>query len=129
MGTSPKMPGFPALPTLAEVHDPNGTEIMSSRTSGQFSQPIMTPSIDAVTVSSSSPSVDASTRITPTPPPISPSNVQLAMLAQGTEVEIDGPLQCPDFNGRSGTVQSWDPILRRYNVLLDSRSSGGGQRY
>lgn len=51
------------------------------------------------------------------PPPVSPNNV--VMLAQGTEVEIDGLLRRPDFNGRTGIVQSWDPMLRRYDVLLD----------
>lgn len=56
------------------------------------------------------------------PPPVSPANVML--LAEGTAVEIDGLLQRPDFNGKAGIVQSWDPILRRYNVLLDCSSDG-----
>lgn len=60
------------------------------------------------------------------PPPVSPSNV--AMLACGTEVEIEGLLRRPDFNGSSGIVQSWDPMLRRYDVLLDSSPGGVGQR-
>ena len=36
------------------------------------------------------------------PPPASPSNV--VNLAEGTAVEIDGLLQRPDFNGKSGTA-------------------------
>lgn len=48
------------------------------------------------------------------PPMVSPSNV--AFLSMGTEVEID--LLRPDFDGLVGAVQSWDPILRRYDVLL-----------
>jgi hypothetical protein len=56
------------------------------------------------------------------PPPASPSNV--VNLAEGTAVEIDGLLQRPDFNGKSGVVQSWDPMLRRYNVLLDGSPDG-----
>jgi hypothetical protein len=62
------------------------------------------------------------------PPPCSPSNV--AQLKAGTEVEIDGLLQRPDFNGLSGIVQQWDPVLRRYDVLLHSSPhSNGGPRH
>lgn len=55
------------------------------------------------------------------PPPVSPSN--MVTLAEGTAVEIDGLVQRPDYNGKSGTVQSWDPVLRRYNVILDKTFS------
>merc|ERR1719409_2135145 len=68
-----------------------------------------------------------SQRLTPLPPPVSPCNV--IMLAHGTEVEIDGLQQRPDFNGLSGIVQSWDPWLRRYDVLLDRPPGGNGPRH
>lgn len=107
--TSPKLTGFPLAPLLAEAHDPSGTEFMSPmRSSRRMSEP---------------PSTSACQRLAPCPPPASPCNV--AMLAQGTEVEIDGLLQRPDFNGLSGNVQSWDPLLRRYNVLLHSPPGSG----
>jgi len=61
-------------------------------------------------------------QMTTLPPPASPCNV--VMLVVGTAVEIDGLLRRPDFNGKSGVVQSWDPMLRRYNVLLDSSPDG-----
>jgi hypothetical protein len=60
------------------------------------------------------------------PPPASPNNV--AILLPGTEVEIDGLIARPDFNGLSGIVQSWDPVMRRYEVLLDP-SGGSGPRH
>jgi hypothetical protein len=54
------------------------------------------------------------------PPPTSPNNV--VMLLEGTEVETDGLTQQPAFNGLTGTVQSWDSAMRRYDVLLDTPS-------
>lgn len=60
------------------------------------------------------------------PPPASPINV--VMLTHGTEVEVDGLIARPDFNGLAGIVQSWDPMMRRYDVLLDP-VGGGGPRH
>jgi len=60
------------------------------------------------------------------PPPTSP--VSVAPLQQGTEVEIDGLVQQPAFNGLVGVVQSWDPEMRRYDVLLSAMPDGSGQR-
>lgn len=120
---TPMLPGFPTLPSLAEAHDPNGTEFMSSQVGAQLS------------VQGTAPSFDARHKLSPLqnrpltppppamPPPASPCNV--AMLAQGTHVEIDGLVARPDFNGLCGMVQSWDPMLRRYNVLLDNAGMGG----
>jgi hypothetical protein len=137
--TSPKMLGFPSVPSLAEVYDPSGTEFMTSPRRAQPSEQVPAPLTDAsgrpppmaLKAQSIASVMDASQRLTPAPPPgpppVSPCNV--AMLAQGTEVEIDGLLQRPDFNGLSGTVQSWDPILRRYNILLCRQPGHGGQRY
>jgi len=52
------------------------------------------------------------------PPPESPGNI--SMFAEGTEVETDGLTRQPAFNGLLGIVQSWDPVMRRYDVLLDT---------
>lgn len=60
------------------------------------------------------------------PPPMSPGNVMT--LAAGTAVEIDGLLRRPDFNGAAGIVISWDPIMRRYNILLESSGDGAVPR-
>merc|ERR1719453_1053759 len=60
------------------------------------------------------------------PPPVSPVNV--AMLPKGTEVEVDGLIARPDFNGLAGIVESWGPLMRRYDVLLDP-VGGGGPRH
>jgi len=95
-------PTSPVRPP-AESHDPSGTEFMRSQNEAPLSDrsgenvPLTGPLL---------------------PPPVSPCNV--ATLAPGTEVEIDGLLRQPHFNGLSGIVQSWDPMLRRYDVLLDN---------
>lgn len=61
------------------------------------------------------------------PPPVSPTNV--VPLESGTEVEIHGLTQRPDFNGLSGIVVSWDAVLRRYEVRLsDSPGANGRSR-
>jgi len=60
------------------------------------------------------------------PPPVSPSCV--APLEIGTEVEIDGLKKQPLFNGLAGIVQSWDPLMRRYEVLLHAMPDGSGKR-
>lgn len=69
---------------------------------------------------------DPSVGMATSPPPVSPANV--AMLEAGTEVEIDGLIARPDFNGLSGVVQAWDPMLRRYEVLLDVIPVGHASR-
>jgi hypothetical protein len=70
-------------------------------------------------VKSSEASKQCSTGSAVTAPPLaSPSNV--APLPEGTAVETDGLTQQPSFNGLTGIVQAWDPLMRRYDVLLDT---------
>jgi hypothetical protein len=94
------------VPSVPEACDPCGTELTASKENVE-------PSYQ-------------NTRLTALPPPTSPSNV--AMLPAGTEVEIDGLVARPDFNGLSGIVRSWDPVLRRYEVLLNKIPVGHGSR-
>jgi len=99
--STPKLHNFPSSPLLAaEVHDALGSDLRTSPSLSP-SQPILAAEVKPAPL---------------LPPPCSPSNV--AQLSVGTEVEIHGLLQRPDFNGLSGIVQSWDPMLRRYDVLL-----------
>lgn len=86
------------------------------------------PTVSEPTTSRCSPANQACSEplLTLLPPPASPCGV--AMLKEGTEVEIDGLIARPDFNGSFGIVQSWDPVLRRYNVLLDHRPGCAGPR-
>jgi hypothetical protein len=44
----------------------------------------------------------------------------------GTRVVIDGLLKAPAFNGRAGTIQSFDMETGRYSVLLSFPSGPGG---
>jgi hypothetical protein len=45
-------------------------------------------------------------------------------LAAGTEVVIDGLKKLPAFNGKKGTIQSFDEDSGRYNVLLAASADG-----
>lgn len=101
-----------SIPVLSKAHDPHGTELMSSERNKELHH--------------QSKRIQNRTAVL-LPPPESPSNV--AMLSGGTAVEIEGLRQRPDFNGLSGTVRSWDPIMRRYDVLLDNLPGRGGPRH
>lgn len=106
---SPNHADLPKTRMLTEVRDPIRTEFATSE--------------ECTPLSDHRPSLICMGQLLSSmPPPCSPPNV--VMLAVGTPVEIDGLLQRPDFNGKSGTVQSWDPVLRRYNILLDGTSDG-----
>jgi len=50
----------------------------------------------------------------PTPLVLEPTQI-----AAGAEVIIEGLTKCPSFNGRSGTVESFDEQTDRYNILLN----------
>merc|ERR1719456_1409523 len=45
------------------------------------------------------------------------------------EVEIQGLVKLPDFNGLIGTVQNFDAVAGRYDVLLDAQSAACGWRW
>lgn len=114
--TSPTLLHFPNAPTCVKVHDPSGTELMASAKCALLSNE-----------KGGAHAMGGGLRSIPLPPPpASPINV--AMLSKGTEVEIDGLVARPDFNGLAGIIQSWDPVLRRYDVLLDP-VGGGGPRH
>lgn len=66
----------------------------------------------------------------PSPPPAAaPAGVPAGTFATGTEVTIEGLLKLPAFNGRAGTIDSFDAAQGRYNVLLDAPAAAGGSRW
>jgi len=67
--------------------------------------------------------------VLPPPPVSSPVGVPTWSFVPGTEVTIEGLMKAPAFNGRSGTVDSFDAAQGRYNVLLDSPATTGGSRW
>mmetsp|Transcript_27665 Transcript_27665/g.60108 ORF Transcript_27665/g.60108 Transcript_27665/m.60108 type:complete len:463 (+) Transcript_27665:282-1670(+) len=56
------------------------------------------------------------------------SKVQMSF-EPGMEVVIDGLLRAPAFNGQHGTVQSFDPEVGRYDILLRSPCPTTGQQW
>lgn len=105
--TTPKaLHTMTSISAIIEAHDPLGPDLGASQQNSAL--------------------CDQTAGLSISPPPVSPNNV--AMLEAGTEVEIDGLIARPDFNGLCGVVQSWDPILRRYEVLLDKLPAGQGSR-
>jgi len=52
------------------------------------------------------------------PPPLNAPSINLPRIPTGTEVEIDGLLRLPHFNGLVGVVQSFDPDTERYDVAV-----------
>jgi len=105
---TPNLAGSQKAQMLPEVCDPPRTEFATS-------EECTPPSDHSPTL------VCMGQKLAFMPPPVSPGNV--VTLAAGTAVEIDGLVQRPDYNGKSGTVQSWDPVMRRYNVILDKNYS------
>lgn len=53
-----------------------------------------------------------------------PLQAREEMLVVGTEVVIEGLSKLPAFNGLTGTVQSFDDLSGRYNILLSSPVQG-----
>jgi len=43
----------------------------------------------------------------------------------GSEVVIDGLIKAPQFNGASGSIESWDAETNRYNIVLNVVTAGG----
>jgi len=51
------------------------------------------------------------------PPPLN-APINLPRIPTGTEVEIDGLIRAPHFNGMVGVVESFDPDTDRYDVVI-----------
>lgn len=84
-----------------------------------FSKYVRAEAAEEVKIGSTSMAIDS---------PPSAHHPGMEQFLPGVGIVVDGLVKCPAFNGLRGVVQSWDADGGRYNVLLASPASLGGQQ-